>query len=453
MFSLKEIISAVDAKDVSLNTDISIKRVSTDSRRIKRGELFIALSGENFNGADFVNEAIRKGASAIILNENIEGSFNVPVLRVSNTEKALGDIARCHRSKYNIPVIGITGSNGKTQTKEMLSHVLSNRFKVLKTEKNYNNKIGVSLTLLNLKDEDVAVVEVGTSLVGEIEYNSSILKPTIGIITNIGPSHLETFRDLEGVLKEKISIVESLGKKSVWIKNADDLSLQKKTYPNIKEITYGIDSDCVEFKAVDIKESVEALRFSVKTIDFYLPLLGKHNIYNALSVVSCASMFMDIKSIRDALATFTGTSMRMELLECEGFKIINDTYNSNPLSLRSAVNTLSQYKTSGRKILISADMLELGGDSDKLHYDSGKFIADNADIDLLITHGRLSKFILEGALANGMAKDKTQHFDDKDDIKLFLKTFPKDNDILLIKGSRGMKMEEIINCFTTCSIH
>ena len=453
MFSLKEIISAVDAKDVSLNTDISIKRVSTDSRRIKRGELFIALSGENFNGADFVNEAIRKGASAIILNENIEGSFNVPVLRVSNTEKALGDIARCHRSKYNIPVIGITGSNGKTQTKEMLSHVLSNRFKVLKTEKNYNNKIGVSLTLLNLKDEDVAVVEVGTSLVGEIEYNSSILKPTISIVTNIGPSHLETFRDLEGVLKEKISIVESLGKKSVWIKNADDLSLQKKTYPNIKEITYGIDSDYAEFKAVDIKESVEGLRFSVKTIDFYLPLLGKHNIYNALSVVSCASMFMDIKSIRDALATFTGTSMRMELLECEGFKIINDTYNSNPLSLRSAVNTLSQYKTSGRKILISADMLELGGDSDKLHKIAGKFIADNADIDLLITHGRLSKFILEGALANGMAKDKTQHFDDKDDIKLFLKTFPKENDILLIKGSRGMKMEEIINCFTTCSIH
>ena len=453
MFSLKEIISAVDAKDVSLNTDISIKAVSIDSRTINKRELFIALSGENFNGADFISEAINKGASAVILEEDIKGSFDVPILRVISAKKALGTIAKYHRSKYNIPVIGITGSNGKTQTKEMLSHVLSNKFKVLKTEKNCNNKVGVSLTLLNLKDEDIAVVEVGTSLVGEIEYNASILKPTIGIITNIGPSHLEALGDLEGVLKEKIAIVESLGNDGVWIKNADDPLLQNKTYPDIKEITYGMDSDMIEFKAVDIKETVDGLRFSVNNLDFYLPLLGKHNVHSALSVISCASMFMDIKRIRDAMTTFTGTSMRMELLECEGFKIINDAYNSNPLSLRSAVNALSQYKTTGRRILISADMLELGKDSDKLHYDSGKFIADKANIDLLITHGRLSKFILEGALASGMARDKTQHFDDKDDIKSFLKTFLKDRDILLVKGSRGMKMEEIINCFTTYSIH
>jgi len=453
VFTIKDIIRITSAESVYCDTNAKIDAISTDSRRIKKNELFLALEGKNYNGAEFINEAAERGAQAAVTEKQDEISAQIPVIKVENTLKALSDLAKAHRKKFHIPVIGIVGSNGKTTTKDMLSYILGKKFTVLKTKGNLNNKIGVAKTLLRLRDEEIAVIEVGTSLIGEIEYNSVVLAPTVVITTNIGFAHLKGLENREGALKEKIAMVRSLDKGGIWIRNCDDEMLLKENYEDIKVIDFGIKNKRADFKAENIIQTAQGMEFFLRDKLIRLPLLGVHNVYNALAAITTASLFMDTGKIEDIFAGFEGTSMRMEVVNCGDFTIINDTYNSNPISFEYALTSLKEYKSNGKKIICCADMLELGENSEKFHYNCGSLLARTKAVDLLIIFGDKALFIGKGATDNGMNKNHVKVFADKKDIPPFLKQILIKGDIALIKGSRAMKMEEIVDCFTTCSIH
>jgi len=461
MFSLKELISITSGEPVNIKDSLKITGISTDSRDIGKGEVFIALIGESFDGHNFIGNAKERGAIAAIVMKDFRPAKDYAIIKVEDTRTALSNIARAHRNRFDIPIIGISGSNGKTTTKDMIAHILGRAFNVLKTEKNCNNQIGVAKTLLRLKDQDLAVVEVGTSFFGEIRSNCEVVKPTIALITNIGYSHLEGLKSREGVLKEKIAIVESLKKGATWVKNVDDDMLADKEYKDIKTISYGIDNDKSDFRAQEIKQTASATEFTLKVRDGFagkisntlirLPLLGLHNVYNALAAIAISSIFIDIKVIAHALCDFESICMRTEILDGGGFTIINDCYNSNPASFRYGIACLRDYPALGKRIAVVGDMLDLGEESEKLHYESGKFLAETKGIDFLVTFGERSLDIARGALDQGMNKERVVSFKDKDKIEPFLRTIINAGDALLVKGSRGMEMEEITKCFITCS--
>ncbi|NQT95137.1 MAG: UDP-N-acetylmuramoyl-tripeptide--D-alanyl-D-alanine ligase [Candidatus Omnitrophica bacterium] len=451
-FTLSELADIAGAESVGTDGNLKIRGISTDTRDIREGEVFLALGGENFNGVNFLEDAKKKRAIAAIVPKPTEEVKGLKLIRVENTKKTLSDIAKAHRAKFSIPVIGITGSNGKTTVKDMMAHILSKRFKVLATEENYNNKVGVAQALLKLDDHDIAIIEVGTNSIGEVSHNAEVLKPTVSIITNIGPSHLEGLRDKNGVLSEKIALVESLGRDGVWVKNRDDELLATKEYENIKTISYGIEAEELDFKGSGIRELRSGLEFTVKERVAKVPLLGIHNVYNSLAAIACSSLFMDVTDIVGMLPGFKGTSMRLEVLDTGNFTIINDTYNSNPLSFSCALRALRNFPVEAKRVLVCADMLELGRFSDKMHYDSGR-LAAKTDIDYLMTFGERATNIAEGAIKGGMDKNRVNSFQDKHKLESSLRNIIKKGDVVLIKGSRGMKMEEIVNCFITCSTH
>lgn len=453
MFTIKDIIRVTSAEDMHCDTNVKIDAVSTDSRCIKKNELFIALKGKKSDGTKFIGKAAERGALAAVVEKEDEVSAQIPVIRVEDTLKALSDLAKAHRKKFHIPVIGIVGSNGKTTTKDMLGFILRKKLNVLKTQDNLNNKIGVASTLLRLRDEEIAVIEVGTSLIGEIEYNSAVLAPTVVITTNIGVAHLKGLRSREGVLREKIAMVRSLDKGGVWIRNCDDEMLLKEDHEDIKIIDFGIKNKRADFKAEKITQTVQGMKFFLNGKVIRLPLLGVHNVYNALAAIAAASLFMEIGEIRDAFAGFKAPSMRMEAVNCGDFTIINDAYNSNPVSFECAVALFKEYKSKGKKIICCADMLELGENSEKFHYDCGSFLARKKAADFLIIFGDKALFIAKGATDNGMDKNHIKVFTEKKDIPPFLRQILTKGDIVLVKGSRGMEMEEIVDCFITCSIH
>ncbi len=452
MFTINDIIRVTGAEGAHCGHNMRIRSISTDSRCINKNDLFLALKGENYDGTEFVDEAVKKGACAIIAQKGDSVLTQIPVIKVKDTLRALSDLAKAHRKKFHIPVIGIVGSNGKTTTKDMLSYILGRELTVLKTQGNLNNKIGVAKTLLRLRDEQIAVIEVGTSLQGEIEYNSDILAPTVVVTTNIGFAHLKGLGNREGVLREKIAMVKSLDKGGVWVRNCDDEMLLKENYDRIKIVNFGIRNEDADFRAENLKQTAQGMEFFLNGDLIKLPLLGRHNVYNALAAIATASLFTD-NNIQDALEDFKSASMRMEVLNCTDFTIINDAYNANPISFEYAIDALKGYKNKGKKIVCCGDMLELGENSDKFHYDCGTLLARMDASDILLVVGGKAGFIAKGAIDSGMDKDNIKVFTDKVDMRTFLKKIVNKDDVVLVKGSRSMKMEEIVDCFTTCSIH
>jgi UDP-N-acetylmuramoyl-tripeptide--D-alanyl-D-alanine ligase len=455
MFALKDIIKATNAKARVNDFQFTVKSISTDSRSTKKGGLFIALNGKNFTGADFIEDAVNKGATAVMLDKakKIPKNISVPALVVDDAQAALGAIAGMYRKRFRAPFIAVVGSNGKTTTKDMLAHILGENFNVLKTDENCNNRIGVANTLLRFKRHDIAVIESGTNMPGDIKYAAKIIQPNIVVTTNIGISHLQGLKNIEGVLKEKIAMVECLEKSGVWVRNCDDNALIKKKYENIKTVDFGIKNKEASFRAESIKPTDRGTRFCIGKKDFFVPVLGMHNVYNSLAAIAASSLFMDLNSIKKRLASFKGAAMRMQVQDCNGFRIINDAYNANPVSFKCAVETLKELKSTGKRIFVCADMLELGREAENFHYLSGQFLAKSNAADILIVFGKHATAIARGALEAGMDKDSVKEFHKKKHISDFLKNTITDGDTVLVKGSRAMKMEETINCFTTCCIH
>lgn len=451
MFAVDELLKATQGRLVTPSLDTSSGGISIDSRTLEPKEAFIAIKGNNFDGHNFIDEAITKGANCIIKEKRDTHHLKpkVTTIEVKDTTKALGDIARFWRNKFDIPIIAITGSNGKTTTKEMIAWVLSTRFKVLKTEGTKNNQIGLPLTLFELNSTyDIVVLEVGTNHFGEVEYLAKICLPNIGIINNIGPAHLEYLNNLKGVLREKYTLIENLKKPYIAILNSDDNLLRRQLSGETKRpfvLSFGIKNQS-DFFASDIKRLLGRLKFRVNLkYGFTLKTLGIYNIYNALATITVARTFgIGYPDIAKQLSTYRFPHHRLNLITLNNIKFIDDTYNSNPLSLKQALDTLANFRTSGRKIFIMGDMLELGRRKKLLHSQVGRKIMGACDA--FITVGKLSKFAAKKAAAFGF--DIKHIFTCESTAQardiLFNRISVTAEDVVLIKGSRAMRMEEIL---------
>jgi UDP-N-acetylmuramoyl-tripeptide--D-alanyl-D-alanine ligase len=454
MFALRDILDATGGKLISAPRDnIVVEGISADSRTIKKGELFVAIEGTNYNGHDFVNDASRNGAVAAVVSR-ADLRADIALIQVSDTLKALGDIATFNRKRFDTPVVAITGTSGKTTTKEMIASALAVKFRILKNRGTENNFIGLPLALVNLNCQyDISILEMGTSRKGEIENLTRIASPNTGIITNIGQGHLESFGTKECIFKEKFKLIEHLPPTGLAILNLDDpmlsLAKQKKNI-KCKLVSFGINNPNCDYRAGKIVANRDHISFLLNTREpFKIRAVGRHNVYNALCAIATARSFgLDYESIRQGLNNFQTPPMRMYLRNLNGISIIEDCYNSNPQSMQAAIQALSDFETEGKRIVFFGDMLELGKESDRLHYYIGLLLA-KSKIDILVTVGKLSCETLQGAIEAGINREFTLSFSC---IEEAAKGFPWDvlepGDVVLIKGSRMMQMEKILQCFT-----
>ncbi|MBI5022400.1 MAG: UDP-N-acetylmuramoyl-tripeptide--D-alanyl-D-alanine ligase [Ignavibacteriales bacterium] len=426
----------------------SFSGVSTDSRTVKTDELFIALRGEMFDGHQFVVDAFNAGAACAVIDTFADRRkyLNKPVLVVKDSLKAFGELASLYRDKFQIPIIAIAGSNGKTTTKEMTAKVLGEKYTVLSTVGNLNNQIGVPQTLFRLKRKhEIAVIEIGTNHFGEIKYLCDILKPTHGVITNIGSEHLEFFKTTEGIARAEGELFDYLKDKSKAFINTDDPHINKNADKVTDKIFFGFNDSAADvlgkMKSVD---SAGCVTFSVKhrkkkEFSIKLSVPGMHTMKNALSAAAIGLEFgVPETKIAKALNHFRSVNKRMEILKFGTVTIINDTYNANSDSMISALETVDAIKCKGKKILILGDMLELGDSAINEHKKIGKAVTQNK-FDYLLTYGDMSKFIHD----NSSVKLK-YHYDQKNILAEFASELISKGDLILVKGSRGMKMEDVV---------
>lgn len=356
--------------------------------------------------------------------------------------------------KFRIPVIGITGSNGKTTTKEMLAALLSTRYRLLFNPGTQNNHIGVPLTLLRLRKEHaMCILEMGTNHFGEIDRLARIAQPTMAVITNIGPSHLEFLKTLAGVRKAKLELLPYLPKGAKVIINRDDRILFPLKKASANAITFGFNPDA-QYRAEVIKQSAKGINFRLNHKQkFFLPLFGRHNIYNALASITAARCFgLSYQAMQEALAVFKPLPMRMQTVSHDGVTLFVDCYNSNPASMAYALDFLKDYATQGRRIAIFGDMLELGARAAEIHAQIGRKIV-KSNIDILISVGKLAKHIVRGAHGAGMPRKTARTCRTAEEAAALLGSLVGPGDIVLVKGSRAMKMENTLKCFTGFSIH
>jgi len=445
MFTVKEIKKATNGRLVQGGEKINVHGVSIDSRSIKKRSVFIAVNGKRFDGHNFIQAAIRKGAIAVIVSKKVSCPENIAVICVKNTTRALGQIAALHRCHFSIPVIAITGSAGKTTTKELIASVLSTRYKILKNVKTENNQYGVSLTLLKLNSShQMVVLELGTNQTGDIRWLAQIARPTVSLFTNIGQSHLAGLKSRSGVFKEKIQMIKYMDPRGTIIVNGDDdhlKTIRKKDYKQ-KIVRFGCDHDVDHRGTSIISQNNSQLQFKVRGHKFMINSPAIHNVYNVLAAISCGLLYkIRYNEMNAALTQCQFREARQEIVKNGRFWFINDTYNANPLSLKSAINTLSNLKVKGKKIVVCADMLELGSRSEALHRSAGRMIARSAT-DAVFTIGKHARYITQSLnRSNGI---RAVHCDSLSEVHRRLKSFCAPGDAILIKGSRGMKMERTV---------
>lgn len=456
--SIKDILKCTKGKLVTGDEKEECINYSRDTRTIKNGDTYIAIKGENFDGNLFWEEAIKKGANTVILNnmniteEKRNEYKNKNIILVDDTVKAIGEMAKykieIHKEKYNLKVVGVTGSVGKTSTKDIIANVLSKKYRVLKTEGNNNNFIGLPFTILRLQDEEIAVIEMGMNHFNEISYLTKIAKPDIAVITNIGTSHIGNLGSRENILKAKLEILEGMDKINVVINNDNDLL--NKWYLKNKEKyeihTCGIKNES-EFKAQDIKLEENSSEFICENnnekIYIYVPVGGKHFILNALCGATVGKL-LNLKDdeIRDGISSFELTAKRMEIIHLKNdITLVNDSYNASYESMKASISSLKNMNGT-RKIAVLGDMFELGTFSEKLHRDVGTEIYKNK-IDKLFLTGTNAKFIGEEAIKNGYDEKNVFYFENKELLQENLKQNLQKGDVILIKASNGMKLFDI----------
>ena len=463
--SLKEIIKVTGAKLVVSNkwsgtggsdkafrlplVNFHVNGVTTDSRKITDGVLFVALKGENFNGDDFAEDALKKGAAAVLVSKNAKISpENKIVLKVEDTLTAYQKISKSWRERFKIPVVAITGSNGKTTTKDLTAAALNSLGEIKKTSANFNNEIGVPLTLLGITEKSkAAVVEIGMRGLGQIENLSKIVQPTIGIVTNVSETHIEILKSMENIAKAKGELVEAIPEGGTIILNADNkftADMKKLAKPSVKIITYGIENPAdLTAENILIKDvSTEFnLKYGEEIFDFEIPVIGRHNVSNSLAAIAAGlAVGLSVKEIRKGFSTLTTIKMRFEVIRRDGVTIINDAYNASPASMRAAIQTVAEVYD-GRKIAVLGDMLELGEISEKVHREVGAELVEN-NFNTLITLGEFGKFIADGAKEAGLKNIFTTSTHEEA-AKKILSTI-HDGDIILFKASHGMHFEKII---------
>jgi UDP-N-acetylmuramoyl-tripeptide--D-alanyl-D-alanine ligase len=435
--------------------DQLIHGISIDSRNISKGNLFVAIPGERFDGHQFISEAIEKGAKGVVIAKDKRHTIppatveKTAMILVDDTKRALRDIAGWYRRKFDLPTVAVTGTNGKTTTKDMTAEVLSSKFKVLKSPQSYNNLVGVPLTLFQLNsDSEALVLELGMNSPGEIGILTRISNPSVGVITNIGPAHLESMKSLGKIAKAKFELPDNMSSPRTLVLNADDHILAKRIErkkQNETVLSFGIKKRA-DFSADGIQANGDGnVSFRVnKSLPINLKLLGWHNVYNALAAFAVGALLgVDEQKIKERLEKCVPSKLRMELIHIGNIRVINDSYNANPVSMEKALETLKNMKTSGKKVAVLADMLELGDETLNLHLELGRQVA-RSEVNLLITVGELARFIGEGAKEAGMKPSNILTFENNQEAVFYLLENLKDGDLVLVKGSRKMKTEEIV---------
>lgn len=456
-FSVEEILKATGGRLLQGKERMLFKGVSTDSRTLCEGDLFVALKGVRFDGHHFAIEALEKRAAGVVIEEDRAGDIrwdgyqSKAIIAVKSSLRALGDLARDRRRKYRTPVVALTGSNGKTTTKEMIAACLRTTFPVLKTEGNLNNLIGLPLTLLKLTEKErVAVLEMGMNVHGEVRRLTEIAEPDVGLITNIQEAHLEGMGDLEKIKKEKGELFRRMRQDGSIIVNQDDPRVVDLAQSFLgQKISYGIERPAdVTAREIRLRgDQGTSFRFvsEGEEAEIHLPLFGRHLVLNALSALATASLFgIKLERAKEALEDFKPFPMRMELLLLGGgIHLINDAYNANPRSMEHALETLTEMKEKGRAIAVLGDMLELGDFTEEAHRNLGKKIVE-LSIDLLIALGEEAALVVDSAIQHGLKPEKAFIAEDHGEAVFLLKQMMREGDWILIKGSRGMAMEKIV---------
>lgn len=430
-----------------------ITGVSIDSRSIKEGEVFFAIRGENFDGHDFIIECIEKGARALVVEKIIdivgEGK-NITVIKVEDSTKALQELAKAYRLLLKgLKVIAITGSAGKTTTKDIIAALLGKRYRTRKTRGNLNNHYGLPLTLLDFDgDEEIAVLEMGMSQLGEISLLAEIAKPEIGVITNVGETHLESLISVENVAKGKSELIKALPADGIAVLNYDNEYVREmsRVFPGKKIIYYGLTGEA-DLYADNIVSTRTGMEFDVhcgnEVEKLKLDRMGLHNVYNTLAAIAVARhLGISWQEIKEGLLDVEYSSLRWDVQERDGVIIINDAYNANPLSMEASI-TAAREMRGKRLILALGAMLELGEREEPAHLRLGEYVCENK-ADLLITVGETARLISEGARKKGMKNSQVIECENNQKAIEVLSKQLQEGDILLVKGSRGLKMEEIV---------
>ena len=453
---IKEILQATKGKLIQGNEEEEINEFCRDTRIIKEGDAYIGIKGENFDGNTLWKNAFENGASTVILQgidfskENLEKYQNENIIVVEDTIEALADIATYRRMLFgkDFPVIGVTGSVGKTSTKDIIANVVSQKYKTLKTQGNNNNNIGLPFTIFNLKDQEAAVIEMGMNHFGEISKLTKIAKPTISVITNIGTSHIGNLGSRENILKAKLEILEGMDKKVLVINNDNDLL--HKFYLENKDVeihTYGIENESeVTAENIVLNENESEFVCNIKGEKFNVkvPVGGIHFVYNALCAATVGTLLgLSKEQIENGIKTFELTKKRMDITELKnGVTIINDSYNASFESMQASLKYLSGLNAK-RKIAVLGDMFELGEYSKELHEKVGKEVVKNK-IDILVCCGDSAKYIVNMAKKEGMPKEKVFYFDNKEQNEKFIRENAQNGDSVLFKASNGMKFFNIV---------
>lgn len=454
-FTLTEVLQALPQAKVLQKQGDKFDNITTDTRKITPGALFVALKGERFNGEDFAAKAVEAGAAGVLVSSAYQGPVDLPatiIQAVSDTQLAYQQLAGFWRQKFQIPVIAITGSNGKTTTKDMTASVLSAKFPVLKTQANFNNEIGLPYTLLQLNDlHQAAVVEIGMRGLNQISALAPFAAPSIGIVTNVGETHIELLGSIENIAKAKSELVEAIPSGGTVILNNDNpytAAMRDKAAQGVKIITFGIDKDA-DIKADNLVSNDNSTTFQCRIgndgplCQMTIPMLGKHNVSNALAAVAAGyCLGLEPQEIARGLSELHMTGMRFECRKLGDYNIINDAYNASPMSMEASLSTLHQVTNGKRAIAVLGDMLELGHVAVAAHRKVGQQAAE-AGASCVITLGEMGREIAAGAKEAGLkqvyACDTHQQAADR------LKALLKPGDTVLFKGSRGMAMEKIID--------
>ena len=448
--TLKQIADWCGGKVSARFEHLRVSRMQSDSRKVRSGDLFVALKGAKADGHDFAETAINHGAVAALVSRPI--SEKLPSIEVEDTLRAYGEIAAGYRKLTGVKVVGITGSVGKTTTKEMTASVLEAVYHTAKTEGNHNNNLGLPMTIMDMPENtEVAVLEMGMNHSGEMEYLSDIARPDLAIITNIGTMHIEHLGTREGILQAKLEIMRGMPDDGAGVFNGDEPLLWNiRAIGKHKKYYYGIENHACDVTATDIVELDDGVRFVVhgfgQQFELFVPMLGRHAVYNALAATT-VGLLLGVKpeQIQARFSSFHNTGMRQKIYVKNGVTIIEDCYNAGPESTEAALDVLAGIKTDGRRIAGLGDMRELGNRSAAEHYRIGRLAVGKAD--LLLTYGEHSVRTLTGAITGGMNPKNTDHFDTHEDMAHMLKMRVSEGDVVLFKGSRGMRMEKVLQLF------
>jgi len=451
-FTLDDIARATGATVFDGAGGTRLAAIGIDSRRLPAGSLFVAIPGAHFDGHDFLGDAMVSGAKAALVRRGAAVPSGLIRLEVEDTVKALGDIASWWRARFDIPCVAITGSNGKSTTKEMVSAIVETLGPVLKTEGNFNNLIGLPLTVFRWDEEhSCAILEMGMNAPGEIKRLAEIARPDVGLITNVTAAHLEKLHTVEAVARAKGELFEAMGRKSTAVVNAEDRWVSEMATLHAGEkVFFGMRNDCdvkflhMETTGLDGMDLALAIRDKEHRVR--LPVPGAHNVMNALAAVAVGvALGIDGEEAVGKLSEFHPMSMRFERVQlANGVRVVNDSYNANPESMRAAFRTVGAAKRSGRFIAALGDMLELGEQSGNLHRKVGED-AVALGVNELFVVGDFAEELASGAEAAGLADSSIHLCEDADQLCRAVEEEIKSGDVLLVKGSRGMRMERLVD--------